>query len=170
MPFKTFNSWLFDGNLKTPIPQDLLKYNSPVTHTFVLALFLKIGPLNHYLDQYFNDINVRYLDKEDLFKFVKKCVIDFKVKKYNIMFYKRKQRNVLYEKLRDRIPYLKNNDLYLLCDVIEQSDEKNSIYETLGIEKQKKKKLKKTKTRKEKDKKISLNNFLSENFSIAEVS
>ena len=47
MPFKAFNSWLFDGNIKTPIPKakdgvDVLKYNSPITHTFVISLFLRI--------------------------------------------------------------------------------------------------------------------------------
>lgn len=164
MPFKTFNNWLFDGNSKTPIPQDLLTYNSPITHTFVISLFLKNGPLNHYLDQYFNDINVRYLDKSDLFMFVKKCVMDFRVRKNNMMFYKRRQRNLLFEKLRDKIPYLKNDDLFLLCDIIDKSDEKDSVYETLGLEKQKKKKLKKTKVKEKKN--ISLKDFLEQHFSI----
>ena len=85
MPYKLFNSWLFDGKKNSPIPRsekvDILKYNSPITHTFVISLFLRNGPLNYYLDENFNNIGLRYLTREDLFKFVKKCVIDFKIKK-----------------------------------------------------------------------------------------
>ena len=80
MPFKTFNTWLFDGNQSSPIPKDILKYNSPISHTYVISLFLKNGTLNNYLDKYFNDLNLRYLTKEELFRFIKKCVLDFKIK------------------------------------------------------------------------------------------
>ena len=80
MPFKTFNSWLFDGSRNTPLPKakdgiDILKYNSPITHTYALSLFLRNGVLNHYLDKYFNNIGLRYLPKEELFLFLKQCVI-----------------------------------------------------------------------------------------------
>jgi hypothetical protein len=84
MPYKTFNNWLFDGLLDTPIPKEtfdkngkviipsLLNYKSPITHTFILKLFLKNLPLNYFLNQYCNDINIRYLKKEELFFFIKK--------------------------------------------------------------------------------------------------
>lgn len=164
MPFKTFNAWLFDGNQSSPIPKDILKYNSPITHTYVVSLFLKNGVLNHYLDKYFNDLNLRYLTKEELFRFIKKCVIDFKIKKYDLMFYKRQKRNQLYEKLREKLPHLKNDDIYLLCDIIDKSSQKAIIYDSLGLEKPKKIKLNKKKTKKEDH--ISLNDFLEKNFSM----
>ena len=46
MPFRTFNSWLFDGQRYSPIPKpksgvNLLKYNSPITHTFLVSMFLR---------------------------------------------------------------------------------------------------------------------------------
>jgi len=78
-PYQVFNKWLFDGNRSSPIPEpkfttegkvsvpDILKYNSPITHTFALRLFMRNGPLNYYLNKYFNDINVRYLSREELF-------------------------------------------------------------------------------------------------------
>lgn len=179
MPFKTFNNWLFDGRKDTPIPRpktndegkvvtpDILKYNSPITHTFVIAMFLRNGALNHYLDTYFNNISLRYLSREDIFKFIKKCVIDFKIKKRDVMFYKRRARHMLYEKLRERMPYLKNDDVLLLCDIVENSDNKDAVFDSLGLEIPKKTKLKKTK--KLKVKKISLDKFLSEHFSTFDV-
>ena len=171
MPFKTFNSWLFDGNIKTPIPKekngvDILKYNSPITHTFVISLFLRNAKLNHYLNSYFNNMNLRYLEKEELFFFVKKCVIDFRVKKRDIVYYPRKARNQLYEKLREKIVILKNGDVSLLCDVINKSEDKDTIYESLGIDKPKKQKLRSKKIKK---KKITLKQFLKEHFSTIKI-
>jgi len=47
MPFRTYNNWLFDGQRNSPIPKtdklDILKYNSPITHTFVISMFLRNG-------------------------------------------------------------------------------------------------------------------------------
>lgn len=175
MPFKTFNNWLFDGQPNSPIPKsrtdengkvvipDILKYNSPITHTFVTAMFLKHGPLNHYLNEYFNDIGLRYLSREELFIFIKKCVQDFKIKRSQITFYPRRPRVILYEKLRERLPEFKNDDLELLCDIIEKSDQRDSIYDALGMEKPVKKKIKKDK--KMTSTKKSLKSFLTDHFS-----
>ena len=171
MPFKTFNKWLFDGKINSPIPRprkddngkiivnDILKYNSPITHTYVISLFLRYGSLNHYLDTYLNNINLRYLSRKDILKFIKKCVIDFKVKKRDIVFYKHKTKRILFDRLRDKMPLLKNDDVLLLCDIIEQSSNKSAIFDSLGIEMPKKTKIKKTK-------KIPLDKFLKEHFSV----
>jgi hypothetical protein len=172
MPFKTFNNWLFDGSSTSPIPKptekvDILKYNSPITHTFALQLFMRHGPLNYYLDQYFNDINVRYLSKEELFLFLKKCVLDFRVLRRDTVFYPYKAKNKLYDVLRDRLPELKNHDISLLCDVIEASEDKDQIYHTLGLEKPpKKEKIKIGKKTVDNKKKISAKEFLGKHFSI----
>lgn len=171
MPYKTFNSWLFDGSKDSPIPKatekvDLLKYNSPINHTYLMKIFLKNGSLNHYLNTYFNDINLRYLDKEDLFKFVKKCVIDFRIRRKDITFFPYKRKTKLFEVLRERVPEFKNNDIALLCRLIDMSKEKELIYHSLNIEKPKKKKLRKKKTKKES---VSLNDYLNENFSMMDI-
>ena len=73
MPYKTFNNWLFDGDRDSPIPKatdkvDILKSTSPINHMFVLQLFLRNGSLNHYLDEYFNNVGLWYLEKEEFFK------------------------------------------------------------------------------------------------------
>ena len=171
--YKTFYSWLFDGNIKSEIPKpkmkedkvivpDILKYNSPINHTFVVKLFLKNGSLNHYLDQYFNNIGLRYLEKEDFFKFIKKCIIDFKVNRKTIPYFKFKRETKIFNELKKKVPLLKNDDVYLLCDIIEKSDEKEAIYNSLGLEKPSKKRTTK------KDKNITSTEFLENNFSIIE--
>ena len=179
MPFRTFNGWLFDGQKDSPIPKpkkddsgkeivpDILKYNSPITHTFVTAMFLKHGPLNFYLNEYFNDINLRYLTREELFKFIKKCVQDFRIQKSQITFYPRKARVILYEKLREKLPLYKNDDINLLCDIIEKSDNRDAIYDSLGLDKPKKTKIKKAK--KLQTKKVSVDTFLNDHFSIIDI-
>ena len=170
MPFKTFNNWLFDKNKNSPLPKpkngvDILKYNSPITHTYVISLFLRNGLLNHYLDLFFNNINVRYLTREELFKFIKKCVMDFKIRRQELVFYPRRQRFELYEKLREKIHTLKNDDIFLLCDIIDRSKDKESVYHSLGLDKPKKKK---GKNKKIKDEKFSLKDLM-EHFSTIDI-
>lgn len=174
MPFRTFNYWLFDGQRNSPIPKpknkvDILKYNSPITHTFLVSMFLRNGHLNSYLNKYFNDINLRYLSKEELFKFIKKCVIDFKIKKRDIVYYPRRARQILYEALREKISTFKNDDILLLCEMIEKSGNKNAVFESLNLEKPKKKSIKMKKSKKDETKKILLKDFLDEHFSIIEI-
>lgn len=174
-PFQCFFNWMFDGNNKSEIPKpkvsdsgevivpDLLKYNSPITPTFILKVFLRHAKMNSYLDKYFNNINLRYLDKEEFFKFIKQCVMDFKVNRRDLVYYQYEKKDVLFDKLRKKIPLLKNGDLSLLCTLIEKSEQKEDVYNSLGMEA-----VKKTKTKQIEQKKISLEEFLM-NFSLVEV-
>lgn len=171
--FKTLNNWLFDGSLKSHIPKpkinndgdvvvpDILKYNSPITHTYIIKIFLRNGPLNHFLDNYLNNINLRYLDKYELLKFIKKCVIDFRFRKQDLTYYQYNQKDKLFEKLRIKIPILKNEDISFLSELIMKSKDKESIYTSLGLEK-----IKKKVKNKKKSEKISLKYLIEKNFSI----
>lgn len=181
MPFRTFSKWLFDGSRNSPIPEpqfdkngkvivpDILKYNSPITHTYLISLFVKNGPLNHYLNDVFNTLDVRYLDRAELMLFIKQCVLDFRVKPRDTTYFPFKKQEKLIKELRKRFPTLKPYDLSFLCKLIDKSDDKESIYQTLGIEVPKKQKIKLRKN-KAKSKKISLEDFLKENFSIIKYS
>jgi len=178
MPFRTFNTWLFDGRLDSPIPKpktkddgtvvvpDIMKYNSPITPTYVISMFLRNGPLNRYLNKYFNNMGVRYLDKEDLFMFIKKCVIDFAIRKNEIVFYQYKKETQIYSKLRAKLPFLKNNDIVLFAELIEKSPDRDSVYQALDMEKPKKQKIKLNKKQVEEKEKTSLKEFLERHFSI----
>jgi len=178
MPFKTFYNWLFDGDLKSQFPKpkvnndgkvivpDILKYNSPITHKYVISVFMSNGKLNNFLNTYFNNIGLLYLDKAEFFKFMKRCVIDFKIKRKDILFIPFKKQDKLFNLLRDKIAVVKDHDITLLCDIINTSKDKREIYKSLGLEDVKKEKVKQ---RKKTDKKITLEDFLSENFSVVEI-
>lgn len=173
MPFKTFTNWLFDGKINSPIPNpdpengipDILKYNSPITSTYIISLFTKCQKLNYYLNKYLNNMSLRYIDKSELFFYIKKCVIENKIKRHQIHYFIYDRKNKLFQELRKKLPHLKNGDISLMCEQIEKSNEKESIYQSLGIKKPKKEKIKKIKIKKI-QKKLSLIDFLRDNFSV----
>lgn len=170
MLYKIFQNWLFDNNIMSPIPcgenNDLLKYNSPITNQYVIGIFLNHGKLNHFLNEYFNNIGLYYLDKEELFKFIKKCVIDFKIQKKNLPFILYSKNSKLFESLKKKTPMLKKYDVSLLCEIIDKSENRENIYYSLGLEKQetiKKQKGLKKEIKKENE---TIKNFLERNFKI----
>jgi len=170
-PFQIFSSWLFDGDLQSEIPNKdvLLKYNSPITETYVIGLFKKCGKLNFFLNKYLNNIGLRYLEKEDLFKFIKKTVIDFKINRYQIYFSWPKRKDKLFEALKNKMYFLKPDDADLLCKIIEKSEDREQIYASFGIGKPVKEKVKRKKTNSQKNEVVSLKKFLQDTFIITEL-
>ena len=179
MPFRTFTGWVFDNKKDSVIPTpkikgdkilDITKYNSPITHTFVISLFLRNGNINKFLNKYLNNKGLRYINKEELFHFIKKIVQDCHIKKYDLMYYERPEKNQLFDKLREKLSMLKNDDITLLVDQISSSSNSNSIYESLGLQSPTKTKSKKKKKGKQKQQQtsVSLENFL-QNFEISKL-
>jgi len=173
--YTVFSNWLFDGNPKSKIPQgdgipDLLKYNSPINAQYMISMFLNQGKLNHFLNEYFNNIGLYYLDREELMKFIKKCVIDFKIQRRNLPYITRNNKNTkLFESLRKRIPIMKKYDISLLCDIIDNKENKEDIYYSLGLEKPvqiKKQKGMKKQTKKENE---TVLDFIQNNFKVLEL-
>jgi len=161
--YSMFLDWIYDGyvNSEIPNPELLLKYNSPITHTYLISLFVKIGKLNHYLDEYMNNINLRYIDKKELMFYVKKLIIDNKIKRFQLHYFIYRRHHKLFDVLKEKFLYLKNNEIQAICDQINNSDEKESIYQSFGLMKPKIEKVKKIKKEK-----ISLKEFIRDNFSI----
>lgn len=179
-PFQIFNSWLFDGNIKTSFPEpksdeygnvripDLLKYNSPIQPTTILRYFMKDLKFNHYLNQYFNNINIRYIEKIEFFYFIKQAVIDFKFSQRQMTYFSYKKKDKIISKLSIKCPHLKSYEIDLLSELILKNENKDNILSSLGLEELKKPKKIKGKKKKKinKDYKISLDEFLNEHFAI----
>ena len=171
MPYKTYQNFIFDGNLKSKLPTgenipDILKYNSPITNQYMISMFLNHGKLNSFLNEYFNNINLYYLEKTDLMQFIKQCIIDFKIQKNSIPFIPFQKNTKLFETLKKKIPVLKSHDLKLLCELIDKMDNKTDIYYSLGLEKPetiKKQKGLKKKTKKENE---TVDEFIKNNFKV----
>lgn len=168
--YSIFFDWLFDGNMKSPIPThsdfDLFKYNSPINETFLLKMFINNGSLNYLLNDY-NNIGIRYIDREELFIFIKSCVIGFKIKRNTIHYSQYRNREKIFSKLTEKFPLYKHYEISLLIDKIEniEPDKKQKIYSSLGIE-DKKKIVKKKSTSESKITKISMEEFISNNFEL----
>jgi len=174
-PFQEFQNWLFDGNSKSKIPEHLLKSTSPISAQYCIGMFLANLPLNYFLDQHFNNINLWYLDKEELFIFIKKCVKDFKIQRRSLAYIPWKKQDKLYNVLRKKISYLKSYDIVTLSHLIDSSDNKEDVYRWLGLESdvlQKKIVKPSTKEKKKKEKskanKIKIQEFLDGNFRLEE--
>lgn len=165
-PYQLFFNWLFDGQKTSAIPRPeiLLKYNSPINEMFLLKMFIQVGRLNYLLNDY-NHIGIYYLDREELFYFIKQCVRDFKVKRRDIHYFPRQKREILAEKLKEKLPLIKDHEISILAAAVEKSDDKERIYSSLGIDKPKKTRSKKSKG-KSKSEKTDLKSFLNNNFEI----
>jgi hypothetical protein len=170
--FKTFTNWLFDGNLLSEIPPELTKSSSPISNYYCINIFMKCGKLNHYLNKYLNNYGVFYIPKDELFKFIKRCVKDYKISRNQIWYYSKKQKQEkIVEVLSEKYPLLKNYEIYHLSDLIKKSTDKNKILEGLGLKSDNKKtKVKKKNKNKKNDDKTNrdmdynINTFLNKNF------
>ena len=130
-------------------------------------MFMKHSKMCLYLNKHFNNMGLWYLDKETLFKFLKRAIIDFKVRRGDLVFVKTKRtKEKLVEKLEDKFPLLKHCDIQLLCEIIEGSDQRESIYHSFGMKKISKRKVKKEKKIKKTAPKTSQKNFMKKNFEI----
>lgn len=120
-----------------------------------------------YLNKHFNNIGLWYVDKETLFKFLKRSIIDFKVRRSELFFMKsKKSKEKMVEKLEDKFPLLKHNEIQYLCEIIENSDQKSAVYNSFGMKKPSKRKVKKEKRIKKTKAKTSSKNFLKKNFEV----
>lgn len=160
--FKQFLIWLFDGNINSKIPEELLSYKSPITHTYVISLFTKIGLFNHYLNEYFNNVGLYYLDKRDIFRYIKECVQLFKINSRQIRYAWFRKKSDLHKMLSKKHPNLKPYEISILCEVVNNLEDKNNIYVSLGLEKPKIVKTKKSKPGKSSNN--SVESFISKNF------
>jgi len=163
MPYNTFNKWLFDSNLKTPIPEELLKTTSPINHLYIISIFQTYMALDYYLNGLLNNENLWSLPKDELMLFCKRMVKRFNVTKQRLFFRSWKNNKKIFDALAKSYPYLKPYEIDLLIKYIDKSENRDSIYSAFGLTKEKKKK---TKNR---QKKITMKNYLSEHFSIVKV-
>jgi len=172
-PYKVFWNWVFDGNLKSELPTgegipDLLSYKSPINEIFILRSFLKCQSFSLYLNKYLNNFGIRYIDRMELFMFIKSSAIDFKISKYDIFYCNQwKSNSKLYLKLRNRYKDLKDGEISYMCEIVDKSDKKELYYTSLGLDIVKKEIIKIGKKNK-KNKNISLNQLM-ENFTLMDI-
>jgi hypothetical protein len=136
--YTLLSKWLYDGSKTTEIPEDVVKDKS-ISQLYLLYYF-QYSSYGLVINKMFNNYGIFNLDRVEVFKFLKHCVT---LSGYRPPFIKRakKDKTKMMAVLRQMYPYLRREEVIMLIDFIDESDEKDAIYETLGFYKPKKKKL-----------------------------
>jgi len=166
--YTLLNRWLYDGSKDTQIPEDVAK-DKGISQLFLIYHF-QSSHYNMFIDKTFNNYGLFSLDRLEIFKFVKQCV---QLSGYKPPFVKRapKPKSRLVDVLKYKYPYLKKEEIFMLVEYIDASDEKDAIYEMFGFYKSKKKKTTKAEKQRmekesteQKNKELSLTDLMG-NFS-----
>jgi len=68
-------------------------------------------------------------------KFIKKCVVDYRISKKDIFYFKFRKTTKIFNVFRNKFPELKNYDIENLLEILEKNpEEKIIIFRTLGLE------------------------------------
>lgn len=129
-PYTILNNWLYDGNRNTEIPDEIVKDKSIGSQ--YLLYFFQGSPYLHYLNSIFNNFGIYQLDRLEIFKFIKLSIqLSGYRPKYLPRF--RENKSKLGNELKKKYPYLKYDDVNLLVSYIDESDDKDLIYEMFGL-------------------------------------
>ena len=166
-PYSLLNRWFFDGSKDTKLPEDIVKDKS-ISHMYLLYYF-RPSPYGLVISKLFNNWNLFSLDRDEVLYFMKQCIL---LCGYKPPFVQKvpPKKNKLVDELVVKYPYLKKDEVFMLVEMIDNSEEKDSIYEMFGLYSPTKKKLTKAQreefnenVKKEKKTKIELNDLM-ENF------
>ena len=169
-PFNVFFDWCYDGDPKSPIPRgenipDITKYNSPINEGFILRMFVNHFTITMYLNEFINNIGVRYIDREDLLKFIKQLIRDYKINRNSFRYLGYKRDTKLIDAIKKKFLHLKNFEVDLLHDKIQISPDKSNIYCSFGLDEPKKSVFRQKKM----ETGMSVKKFLSTYFVVSEV-
>jgi hypothetical protein len=176
-PWEVYNKWMFDRDLNTPIPEEVLRSINVIS---VLESLINQFELTIFLNNEFNDYyTISSLNKEHFFIFIKKTMIRYNIDRYSLMFMKRFKDTPISKKLSRFYPNLNRDEINMLmnyakddedyeellyhCDIKKRKASKKKVNKKLlnehkeffGIE-DKKKKPSKSKKQKENTKKVRL--------------
>jgi hypothetical protein len=143
-PYAILSKWLHDGSMESEIPKQLVDDKSIGCH-YVLYYF-QDSPYIQYISNTFNNYEIFKLDRLEIFKFIKQTI---RLCHHKPRFISRvnAQKTKFEQLMFRRHPYLKRMEIRRLCEVIDSSENKDLIYESLGLTVTKKSKM----TKKEKE-------------------
>ena len=164
--YTVLNRWLFDGSKETKIPDDVEKDKS-ISQMYLLYYF-RPSPYGLVISKLLNNWSIFQLDRIELLYFLKECI---SLSGYKPPFIPKlsAKKNKLTDLLKEKYPFLKMEEVQMLVEKIDVSEEKDRYYETFGLYTPKNKKL--TKAQREQFEKnkpkvqeeVSLDNLM-ENF------
>lgn len=161
-PYQILGKWLNDKSKLSPIPKEL-EEDKTIGPQYILYYF-QTSPYILFLNDLFNNFDIYQMDRIDSFKMIKDICLKTSFKQKYINNSKEKDTQ-LNKSLAKQYPHLKKYEVGYLGRVIDTLDNKDTIYETLGLTKPKKQKInvKENKIKKEKPKteNYSFDNLMS---------
>lgn len=135
------NRWLYDGSKETKMPREVIDDKTIAVN--ILLYHYQNSYYNLYISKLFNNFGLYSLDKLEVLFFLKETIL---LSGYKPPFQVRPsdKKTKLFNLLKIKFPYLKLYDVILLIDYIDQSEEKDFIYESFGLNKLKRKKITKS--------------------------
>jgi len=136
-PYQTLNKWLYDGSKNTQMPEDLVN-DKAIPQTIILYHF-QASHYGLYVSEIFNNFGLYQMEKVDVFRFLKDAV---RLTGYKPPFITRMktEKTKIGKALKMKFPFLKMYEINMLVDQIDNSEEKDRVYESLGFYKPKKRK------------------------------
>lgn len=143
------NNWINDGSKTTEVPVEVLQDRN-ISSTYLLYYFRSSKTIA-YLSPLFNNYSIYELDRIECFKFIKSIVLKTG---YKPRFVAKSQdiKTAIYKLIKKKHPLLKPYEIPELVKAIDNSEDRDAIYESLGLNVEKVEKIK-SKPKKERGKK-----------------
>lgn len=142
-PYMMLNSWLRDGSLTTPIPEECL--NGSIPQLMILNYFQSSPKYFVTINKLFNNFNLFALNIQDILRLMKELVYYTSYKPPFIPKAAKDIENKLCGILRDKFPYFRKEEISMVVSYIDKNPEiQEVIYEQFGIRNVKAKKSNKT--------------------------
>lgn len=155
--YQFLNKWLRDGNLTSEYPKEL-EGTRLINGVFFLNYFESSQKYFPFINKLFNNFGLFELKVKELAILLKEMLYYTGFKQPFIKRTKKSDNNKLVSILKKKYPYYKHEEVLMAVDIIDNSAEKDIIYEMFGLYSIKTKKLTKKEQKEQRD---FLNNMIS---------
>lgn len=149
-PYQILTNWLFDRNINSPLPNEVIE--NKISGKHFLLQFLKVKDIVLFCNKYLNNIDIFTLPDDVIFYTLKQLCIKTSTDKTKMLFIPRKKidKTDLISKIKSKLVYLKTDEIEYLISNYSDTQEYQLLMESLGLN---------DTTKKEKVKKIAKYKF-----------
>ena len=124
-------NWARDGNMKSEFPKQLAESKS-LSPIYMLVHFLTSPRYFIFINNLFNNYNMFLLKNKDVFMMFKEIIHNTGYSSFSKGKVSQKE-NPLIKLLKHKFPYYKKEEIMMAVNIIDNSDDKDIIYEMFGI-------------------------------------
>jgi len=158
-PYMLLNSWLRDGSLTTPIPEECT--NGSIPQLMILNYFQSSPKYFVTINKFFNNFDLFSLNIQDVLRLMKEIVYYTSYKPPFVPKAAKDIENKLCGILKEKYPYYRKEEISMIVEYIDKHEDiQEVIYEQFGIRNVKAKKSNKTEYNKKMKSVISAQSLL----------